>query len=86
MEIEDGRELDEVRRLLYMTIAASRTERHSLAGTLTNALAHHGFGVDPDVAMDRVITAIESGDTAWVRDRIREITKRAEELPDPEQP
>jgi hypothetical protein len=39
-----GRDLDETRRLLYMAyfaVGRPDVKRHELAGTLTNALAHH---------------------------------------------
>ena len=72
------RDLDETRRLLYMVKAASRTERHNLVGTLTNALAHHGdIGADPGEAMTRLIAAVE-GDAealAWVEARIGDVTE-----------
>jgi hypothetical protein len=42
-----ARDLDETRRLLYMALVFSRTEKYELAGTLINALKHHQ-GVDPD--------------------------------------
>ncbi len=86
MAVNDPSEIDEVRRLLYMAKAASRTERHSLVGTLTNALAHHGFGVDAEEAMDQLVAAIDgsSDGVEWVRDTIRQITDQVDALPEPE--
>ncbi len=37
----DTRDFDETRRLLYMALAAPRTKKYNLVGTLVNALRHH---------------------------------------------
>jgi hypothetical protein len=37
----DQRDFDETRRLLYMALAAPRTKKYNLVGTLVNALRHH---------------------------------------------
>lgn len=77
-EMDRGpRDLDETRRLLYMALAASRTEKYSLVGTLVNALAHHNLGIDPDEGMDSLVTLVEDGDsdsTATVKDLIARLT------------
>lgn len=65
---------DEIRRLLYMALYVSRTERYNLVGTLVNALAHHGSGLDPDEVAEHVLAAIEGGDNAWVRAQIDRLT------------
>jgi hypothetical protein len=77
-----GRDRDETRRLLYMALYASRTNRYNLVGTLVNALAHHGSGIDPDEAADRVIAAADQYGPreerepalAWVRAQIERLT------------
>lgn len=69
MTTEDARDLDETRRLLYMAMAASVTERYELVGTLTNALKHH-VGVSEDTAtlFDRLVGLVNDGrrdDCVW---------------------
>lgn len=41
MTDEERRDLDETRRLLYAALAAPRTRRYNLVGTIANALRHH---------------------------------------------
>jgi hypothetical protein len=74
--MEDGvrHDRDETRRLLYMAMYVSRTERYNLVGTLVNALAHHGSGLDPDEIGEHVVAAVEDGDLAWVRAQIARLT------------
>ena len=56
----DQRDFDETRRLLYMALAAPRTKKYNLAGTLVNALKHHhAIPLDTDVIMDNVIAVID---------------------------
>lgn len=56
----DARDFDETRRLLYMALAAIRTKKYNLAGTLVNALRHHhAVTLDADVIMDHVIAVID---------------------------
>jgi hypothetical protein len=74
MEDVTGRDRDETRRLLYMALYACRTDRYNLVGTLVNALAHHGSGLDPDEVGEHVLTAVAGGDTAWVRAQIERLT------------
>jgi hypothetical protein len=69
-----GRDRDETRRLLYMAMYASRTERYNLVGTLVNALAHHGSGLDADEVGQHVLAAVEGGDDSWVRAQIERLT------------
>lgn len=75
-----ARDRDETRRLLYMALVASRTNRYNLVGTLINALAHHlpeGERVDPDEAAEHLIAVVnpyageraEAGH-AWLRERL----------------
>ena len=79
-EANRQRDLDETRRLVYMALAARRTERYELAATIVNALAHHGSAVDPDMAM-RHVTAIvtdspseTSQSEVWLRAQVDRIT------------
>lgn len=80
-DAQKARDLDETRRLLYSALAASRTKRYELAGTIVNALAHHGAGVDPALAMQHVLDLVEnegawhSDDGAWAREQIEKITE-----------
>jgi hypothetical protein len=75
--------LDETRRLLYMALLCSRTERYELAGTLVNALAHHcPDREDPEwsreLIADRVIGVIEDAneaDPAWLNRQIQRLTE-----------
>jgi hypothetical protein len=56
-----ARGLDEQRRLLYGALAAGRTKRWELVGTLVNALTHHsGLEVDPYDLLDYLVEAVES--------------------------
>lgn len=78
--IEQAKDLDETRRLLYTVLLDGRTKRSELAATVINALAHHGVGIDPDEATDQVLAALngdpKSDGKAWVQQRIDEITAR----------
>jgi hypothetical protein len=77
VKADKSRDQDETRRLLYMALAVPLTEKYNLVGTLTNALAHHGSGLDPDEVMRHVIAVVNGGggdSEQWVRDRIAEIT------------
>jgi hypothetical protein len=89
MTDDDLRDLDETRRLAYVALAAARLERHhELVGTLVNALAHHGIGVEPGVAMDKLCALVEpTGDAAtiqrdqrdaqdWLRDMLGILNRR----------
>jgi hypothetical protein len=72
-------DLDETRRLAYMVRAGRGIERYELAATLLNALTHHQSAVDPNTAMDHVITIMErDGDTresqAWLLGHIQRIS------------
>jgi hypothetical protein len=70
------RDLDETRRLLYMSLYAKQTERYALVGTIVNALAHHGAKVDPDVSGPILVDLVNTGeDDTWVREQIAKITE-----------
>jgi hypothetical protein len=75
---DSGRnDLDETRRLLYMALAVPLTDRYELVGTLVNALAHHGMGLDPDEVIDQAVRAVTGdGDKEWVKGVISEINAR----------
>lgn len=73
----EARDRDETRRLLYAALAASRTKRYNLAGTLVNALKHHqGSNEDVLDLMDKVVAAVDGqpGSAAWVLDQIQRLT------------
>lgn len=55
----DEKDLDETRRLLYMALAAGRTDKYNLVGTLTNALAHHSGLVKIGDAYDTITKLVE---------------------------
>lgn len=75
-----ARDRDETRRLLYMALLVSRTDRYELAGTLVNALAHHQSAatreLSPAEIADRVVSCIEGEveHEQWIRDQIARIT------------
>lgn len=88
-------DLDETRRLLYMVLLGGCfTERwYNLAGTLTNALAHHSKMVPAEVTMAHLSAiarsrSIESDDEgrdeahAWVLSLIDKITAQLDDAPD----
>ena len=57
----DPREADECRRLLYGALAAGRTRRWELVGTLVNALVHHsGLVEDPYDLLDYLVEIVET--------------------------
>lgn len=70
-------DLDETRRLLYMTLFAGRTKRYNLVGTIVNAMRHHQGFSDPDLE-ERVLAQVESPSTAdgdtWTRQQIARLT------------
>lgn len=73
--VAKARDLDETRRLLYMALVASRTERYNLVGTLANALLHHsGYAADltADEVLERLVSVVngESIHEQWVDDLI----------------
>ena len=71
----DRDDMDETRRLLYMSLVAGRTKRYNLAGTLVNALKHHqGVDTPVDELLDRAVDAVEGHDTGWARAEIDRIT------------
>ena len=76
-----ARDRDETRRLLYVALAASRTKRYNLAGTLVNALKHHqGVDDDPIDLMDKVVAAVDGqpGSSAWLLEQIQRLTAELE--------
>jgi hypothetical protein len=69
------RDLDETRRLLYMSLYASQTDRYALVGTIVNALAHHSAKIAPDVSAPALVALVNTGeDDTWVREQIATIT------------
>jgi hypothetical protein len=57
----DARDLDETRRLLYGALAAGRTRRWELVGTLVNALVHHsGLETDALGLLDHLVEVVEA--------------------------
>lgn len=59
--VVDTRDRDETRRLLYGALAAGRTKRWELVGTLVNALVHHsGLVEDPYALLDSLINVVEA--------------------------
>jgi len=87
MEDVTGRDRDETRRLLYMALYARRTDRYNLVGTLVNALAHHGSGLDPDEVGEHILDVVEPsmnvGAEDWVREQIARLTAEMESDPTP---
>ncbi len=79
------RDLDETRRLLYGAMAASRTRKWEVVGTLANALLHHSglSAQSPQDLIDRLVTIVEQQgtDSAWLIDRIAEVNARLEASP-----
>jgi hypothetical protein len=82
---EDAKDLDEIRRLLYMAMLRQRTEKYELAATIVNALVHHqGVDVPVNEVADRVIGVIEGiGDITelasnelWARNLIDRISEK----------
>ena len=78
---EQENDLDETRRLLYMALLASSTKKYNLAGTLVNALRHHGQLAVNDAELEGdVLHLIEAtanpalGSEKWARRLIAEIT------------
>jgi hypothetical protein len=72
------RDLDETRRLAYAMLAKRPSARDPmLVATLVNALAHHGLGVDPDIAtryLSSIDQGLRSGGSKWLREQIDRIT------------
>lgn len=86
MTDEERRDLDETRRLLYAALAASRTERYNLVGTIVNALRHHqGMLLDRSLseALSTVVEIVEGSEAADIeaQELIEDITAK---LDDPE--
>lgn len=90
-EIQRRREdLDETRRLVYITLAAAPApplRSHGspkLVATLVNALAHHGLGIDPKEATDNIVSVLSGvgvrGGAAWLEERISDIDEAIERL------
>lgn len=76
-ELSDSaaRDLDETRRLLYMSLVVGKTKKYNLAGTLINALRHHQGVTDSDLEA-KIVSQLESADPdeTWVRGLISDIT------------
>lgn len=77
MEDAEAKDLDETRRLLYMAMAAGRTDRYNLVGTLTNALIHHaGLETDANLVIERLVPIVaghNGADLAWLRGHIARV-------------
>lgn len=69
-------DLDETRRLAYMALVAGRTSKHSLAGTLINALVHHNLKLDRDDTIEQVVAAIEGDNTEWLLATVDQLTEK----------
>jgi len=86
LEDTASNDLDETRRLLYMVLLGGlTTERwYNLAGTLTNALAHHSKLATADETMQRLRTlrvnerasGASADCTGWVQGLIDQITEK----------
>lgn len=78
-----SKDRDETRRLCYMALAASRTTKYNIVGTLTNALAHHsGLVEDPYELLEALVRLVEHRDeeaTALVRGFITELSQPPDE-------
>jgi len=74
----DEKDIDEIRRLLYMTLFARKTKRFNLVGTIVNAMRHHQGNDAPDLE-ERILAQVEDDDAdeSWVRDQIRQLTERS---------
>lgn len=73
----NAEDLDETRRLLYMSLFAGRTKRYNLVGTIVNAMRHHQGYAGADLE-ERVLAQVENASTiegdAWAREQIARIT------------
>lgn len=79
MDEQTAKDLDETRRLLYGGIAARRTDRWELVGSLVNALVHHSKLIDDaDDAMWQALDLVGGlkGNEAWATDLINQITEK----------
>jgi hypothetical protein len=76
----DARDFDETRRLIYMALLRSQTEKYSLAGTLVNALVHHhAVGLSVEDVVGHVLNVVEDRDGAaesgaWMRGQVERIS------------
>jgi hypothetical protein len=60
---ERRRDLDETRRLAYAALLVGPAPANfMLAGTLVNALVHHGLAIDEQDAMNKVTLVVNRGD------------------------
>lgn len=71
----NAEDLDETRRLLYMTLFTHRTKRYNLAGTIVNAMRHHQGNDAPDLE-ERILAQVEgtSPDDTWTRQQIARLS------------
>lgn len=88
-DAQKARDLDETRRLLYTALCAQTCGRRAeLAGTIINALAHHGAGIGYQESWPHVVALVDeaAGDSKseydargearqWVREQIAKITE-----------
>lgn len=77
------RDLDETRRLTYAALLAPGVSRDPvLIATIINALAHHGLGVDPDVAARQLQAGQTTSESrAWLREQIDLISAKLGDSP-----
>jgi hypothetical protein len=79
-------DLDETRRLAYMTLVAGTTARPELVATVANALAHHGLQVPFQEAADHLAAVVrgelqgESG--RWLQAQVARLTAELDALDD----
>ena len=74
------KDLDETRRLLYLVLAAPRTKKYNLVGTLVHALKHHQ-GSERDAGdLLEAVTHLVEGDAsddeiAWAQEQIGRLSR-----------
>jgi hypothetical protein len=69
------KDLDETRRLLYMLMLVSRTEKYELAGTLVNALLHHSnLDIQPRDLTRKIVETVRGNSDDWIYEQIDRIT------------
>jgi hypothetical protein len=74
-------DLDETRRLLYMTLVVNRTKRFNLVGTVANAMLHHQHYADlgRDELLDLLVDHAEGTESAdWLNEQIDRLTAEIE--------
>jgi hypothetical protein len=76
------RDLDETRRLLYAALMAGAAARAQpmLVATIVNALAHHGLGLDPDVASGYLESLEREESRSWAETLLARINDELDSL------